>query len=81
MPTQKEFGVIMQEPVTTSLYGNDFLDVLRRPPTSFDDAVKRKFKSPNTIEEERITKMVLVYWSSSSIETWHFLEDLEVLSH
>ena len=79
-PSYEEYGVVVTTPVATSAYTNDFLDVMRRPATPFDSVVSRGFKSSDTIQGERITKMALIHWTKSSIERWHFLEDLEVLS-
>tara|TARA_B100000683_G_scaffold277320_1_gene335167 strand:+ start:1715 stop:2074 length:360 start_codon:yes stop_codon:yes gene_type:complete len=79
-PSYEEYGVVVTTPVATSTYTNDFLDVMRRPVTPFDSIVSRGFKSSDTIQEERITKMALIHWTKSSVERWHFLEDLEVLS-
>ena len=80
VPSYEEYGVVVTDPVATSAYTNDFLDVVRRPPTLFDKVVSRGFKSSDTIQEERLTKMALIFWTKSSVERWHFLEDLEVLS-
>ena len=79
-PSYEEYGIVITTPVATSAYTNDFLDVMRRPVTPFDSIVSRGFKSSDTIQEERITKMALIHWTKSSVERWHFLEDLEVLT-
>tara|TARA_E500000331_G_C17213300_1_gene694728 strand:+ start:266 stop:580 length:315 start_codon:yes stop_codon:yes gene_type:complete len=78
---EHDHGVVLTAPRTTSAYRSDFLDALRRePPTTFDSGVSGSFKTTTDIMEERVAMMVQVHWTSTSIQRWHFLEDLEVLS-